>query len=87
MRSSTLDPTAGERARRIRGHPEGPERISDPMDSRFGEITPSISAFTAYPGRDRRSHRPGMRRELPVSGRSSPPGSAWRAPEEVLCLA
>jgi hypothetical protein len=50
MRSSTLDPMAGERARRIRGHPEGSERISDPMDSRFGEITSSISAFTACPG-------------------------------------
>jgi len=48
MRSPTLDPTAGERARRIRTHPQGPERISDPMDSRFGEITPSVPAFTAY---------------------------------------
>ncbi len=48
MRSPTLDPTAGERARRIHTHPQGPERISDPMDSRFGEITPSVPAFTAY---------------------------------------
>lgn len=49
MRSTILDPTAGKRARRIRAHPEGPERISDPMDSRFGEITPSVPAFAAHP--------------------------------------
>lgn len=49
MRSPTLDPTAGERARRIRIHPEGPERISDPMDARFGEITPTVPAVTAHP--------------------------------------
>lgn len=48
MRSPTLDPAAGERARRIRTHLQGPERISDPMDSRFGEITPSVPSFTAY---------------------------------------
>ena len=41
MRSPTLDPTAGERARRIQAHPEVPERIVDPMDSRYGEVTPS----------------------------------------------
>jgi hypothetical protein len=49
MRSPTLDPTAGERARRIRIHPDGPERISDPMDWRFGEITPGVPVFTAHP--------------------------------------
>jgi hypothetical protein len=49
MRSTILDPTAGKRARRIRTHPEGPEQISDPMDSRFGEITPSVPASTAHP--------------------------------------
>ena len=38
MRSATLDPTAGARARRIRAHPDAAERISDPMDWRYGEI-------------------------------------------------
>ncbi len=49
MRSPMLDPTAGERARRIRTHPEAAERISDPMDARYGEVTPRVPAFTAYP--------------------------------------
>jgi len=49
MRSLTLDPTAGERARRVGAHPEDPERISDSMDSRYGEFTRSSPAFTAYP--------------------------------------
>lgn len=38
MRSPALDPTAGERARRIRAHPDAPLRISDPMDSRYGTL-------------------------------------------------
>ena len=51
MRSHTLDPTAGERARRIRLHPDIPQRISDLMDSRYGEIPP---AAPTYPGEARR---------------------------------
>ncbi len=38
MRSPTLDPTAGERARRLRVHPDLPPRVSDPMDSRYGTV-------------------------------------------------
>jgi hypothetical protein len=49
MRPTNLDPTAGKRARRIRTHPDGPERISDPMDSRFGEIALTVPAFAAHP--------------------------------------
>jgi hypothetical protein len=49
MRSLTLDATAGKKARRVGAHPEDPERISDPMDSRYGEFTRSSLAFTAYP--------------------------------------
>ena len=49
MRSPTLDPTAGERARRIRAHPEAREPIVDPMDSRCGEITPSSLTSTGSP--------------------------------------
>jgi hypothetical protein len=48
MRSTTVDPMAGERARRIRIHPDGPEPISDPMDSRYGEITPSAPPIAAF---------------------------------------
>jgi hypothetical protein len=44
-----MDPTAGERARRIRTHPETAVRISDPMDARYGEGTPSVPAFTGSP--------------------------------------
>ena len=38
MRSPTLDPTAGERARRLRAHPNTPLPVSDPMDSRYGTV-------------------------------------------------
>ena len=38
MRSPTLDPTAGERARLLRAHPEAALRVSDPMDSRYGTV-------------------------------------------------
>jgi hypothetical protein len=51
MRSPTLDPTAGERARRIRAHPGIPEPISDPMDSRYGEIPGSGVPASAPRGR------------------------------------
>jgi hypothetical protein len=51
MRSATLDPTAGERARRIKAHPENPERICDPMDSRYGELTPSGTTSIGSPRR------------------------------------
>jgi hypothetical protein len=49
MRSPTLDLMAGERARRIRIHPDGPEPVSDPMDSRYGEMTPSAPQVAAPP--------------------------------------
>jgi len=39
MRSPTLDPTAGGRARRLRAHPDAPPRVSDPMDGRYGAVT------------------------------------------------
>lgn len=45
MRSPTLDPTAGERARRIRLHPDIPERISDPTDPRYGQIPPAAPNY------------------------------------------
>jgi hypothetical protein len=51
MRSATPDPMAGERARRIRAHPEAPESIPDPMDSRYGDITPAGPASTGPPRR------------------------------------
>lgn len=51
MRSPTLDPTAGERALRIRLHPDIPQRISDLMDSRYGEVPP---AAPPYPGEAQR---------------------------------
>ena len=51
MRSPTLDLMAGERARRIQAHPEAPGRVSDPMDSRYGEVTPSGSTSTGSPPR------------------------------------
>lgn len=38
MRSPILDPTAGERARRLRAHPDSPPRVSDPMDTRYGTV-------------------------------------------------
>jgi hypothetical protein len=38
MRAPVLDPTAGERARRIHASPDAPECISDPMDSRWGGV-------------------------------------------------
>lgn len=50
MRSPALDPTAGERARRIREHPDTPPRISDPMDSRYGTVvapTPTYASSAA----------------------------------------
>ena len=51
MRSATLDPTAGERARRIQAHPEVPEHIVDPMDPRYGELTPSGATSIGSPAR------------------------------------
>lgn len=38
MRAPVLDPTAGERARRIHAYPDVAERIADPMDSRWGAV-------------------------------------------------
>lgn len=40
MRPLIQDPTAGERARAIRVHPEVPQRISDPTDPRYGKVFP-----------------------------------------------
>jgi hypothetical protein len=37
VRPALSDPTAGERARRIREHPGAAEPIMDPMDRRYGE--------------------------------------------------
>ncbi len=36
FREPFIDPTAGERARRIRLHPERPQPILDPTDPRYG---------------------------------------------------
>lgn len=38
MRPSTLDPTAGERARQIGAHPGAAQPILDPTDPRYGEF-------------------------------------------------
>jgi hypothetical protein len=38
MRPPTMDPTAGERARRIHADPDIPQRISDPTDTRWGGL-------------------------------------------------
>ena len=67
MGSPTLDPTAGVRARRIRVHPEDPERVSDPMDARYGEFTPNAPTSTEFPAADRRPDRPQLRRERHVN--------------------
>lgn len=42
MRALALDPTAGERARRIHAHPDVPERIPDPMDARWGAVPTDV---------------------------------------------
>jgi len=47
MRSPTFDPTAGERARRLRAHPDTPPRVSDPMDSRYGTVVEETPAHAA----------------------------------------
>lgn len=39
MKPSTLDPTAGERARRIRAHPWTDRLIPDPTDPRCGRLS------------------------------------------------
>ncbi len=39
MRRPTFDPTAGKRAREIRAHPGTPQRITDPVDARYRELT------------------------------------------------
>ena len=71
MRSLTLDSTAGERARWVRAHPEDPERISDPMFTlrRVHAEQPGVHRLSTA---NRRSHRPGLRREYPLSGRCMP---------------
>jgi hypothetical protein len=47
MRSPTLDPMAGERARRLRSHTNAPPRISDPTDSRYGKVVDGTPAHAA----------------------------------------
>jgi hypothetical protein len=39
------DPTAGERARMIQGHPHIPVAITDPTDPRYGAFAPSAEAL------------------------------------------
>jgi hypothetical protein len=41
MRSPTLDPTAGERARALRLRPWVAHRITDPTDPRYGTVPPA----------------------------------------------
>jgi hypothetical protein len=62
MRSSTLDLTAGERARRIRLHPDIPERISDPTDPRYGRDPAGGPNLPRGDATRRRPNRPGVRR-------------------------
>jgi hypothetical protein len=47
MRPPALDPTAGERARWIRMHPDAPPRISDPMDSRYGTVVAPTPTYAS----------------------------------------
>ena len=51
MRSRILDPTAGERARRLRAHPDAPPRVSDPMDSRYGKFIEDRAGYAVSVGR------------------------------------
>jgi hypothetical protein len=39
MRVPTLDPTAGERARRMRLEPDAEHRVTDPTNPRYGRPT------------------------------------------------
>ncbi len=43
MSALIIDPTAGERARRIRANPRAAERISDPTDPRYGELAIDVA--------------------------------------------
>jgi hypothetical protein len=38
MRAPTLDPTAGERARRLRLEPDSEPRVTDPTNPRYGRL-------------------------------------------------
>lgn len=49
MRAPVLDPTAGERARRVHSHPGVPVRISDPMDSRWGGVAGAVPTRNEMP--------------------------------------
>jgi hypothetical protein len=44
MRSPSLDPTGGVRAREIRRHPGAPQPITDPTDPRYGKLSPDRRA-------------------------------------------
>ena len=42
MRGATSDPTAGERARAIREHPETPQAVVDPTDPVCGDTSGQV---------------------------------------------
>lgn len=48
MRPPTPDLLAGTRARRISADPGAPERISDPMDPRYGELSTGLAERAEY---------------------------------------
>jgi hypothetical protein len=48
MRSPSLDPTAGERARAMRLRPGAAHRITDPTDPRYGRL-PLQAPYDADP--------------------------------------
>lgn len=51
MQSPTPDPTAGERARRTRVHPEGAHAVTDPTDPRFGRLPFETRELGGHVGR------------------------------------
>ena len=51
MRSTTLDPTAGERARALRLRPGIAHRITDPTDPRYGTLPSDGSEESQLAGR------------------------------------
>jgi hypothetical protein len=51
MQSPTLDPTAGERARRARLEPAAVEPVTDPTDPRYGRFSPAAPELAGDVGR------------------------------------
>lgn len=50
VRKTSLDPTAGERARAIQAHPETPQLVLDPTDRRYGTPQPDeLGRFAGEP--------------------------------------